>query len=374
MDLPVQGLSPAPAGPSLSHTTSQFRESVMNQQQRMAIRAAVLIHEHVAGHGADTDTIQLPEYSWQHVQRLRQQFVRAHERGWRLAEKALVRDLNDALRRVQYELEGAVRRAEAYRQPRPPISPAEIYHDIVALRQEFDELEIDFSSHELVVTTESIVLEGIDFGRFAIHLDWSQIGSSKQPLRVVALDPHPAARNEEVTHPHVQAERLCEGDGRTAIAEALAGGRIYDFFMLVSQVLRTYGRGKAYIELDRWDGALCDDCGDVVDDEDRYGCQGCGNTLCPSCAIPCQHCQDMYCGECMRSCAACGENYCSSCLTVCSGCRKQFCEDCLEEGLCRPCQEAILEEDQDDDSDDEPECEETCPAGQGLAAPASTSV
>lgn len=344
----------------------------MNDLRRMAIRAAVRIHEQVAGRDIPPDDIQLPEYSWQRVQRLKRQFIRAHEHGWRLAEKALFRDMADILQRVQYELEGAVRRVEAYRKPRQAISPNEIYRDIVALKQEFDGLEIDFSSHELVVTTDSIILEGTDLGAFEIRLDWSQIGASRQPYRVVALDPHPAARNEEVTHPHVQDERLCEGEGRTAIAGALASGRIYDFFVLVSQVLYTYGRGSAYIEIDKWDGVLCDDCGDLVDDEDRYGCQGCGDTLCPSCAIPCQHCQDMYCGECMRSCAACGENYCSSCLTVCSGCRKRFCEDCLEEGLCRSCQEKILDEEQDDDSDDEPECAETCPAEQGHAEPAGS--
>ena len=344
----------------------------MNNQQRMAIHAAVLIHEQITGRSALADTISLPEYSWQQVQRLKRQFVRAHERGWRLAEKALFRDLADVLHRVQYELEGAVRRVEAYRQSRPATSPAEIYRDIVALKQEFDGLEIDFSTHELVVTTDSIILEDIDFGEFEIRLDWSQIGSSKQPYRVVALDPHPAARDQDVTHPHVQEERLCEGDGRAAIAGALADGRGYDFFTLVSQVLHTYGRGSAYVELDHWDGVLCDECGDLVDDEDRYGCQQCGDTLCSSCAVPCQHCQDMYCAECIRSCAACGENYCSSCLAVCSGCRKRFCENCLEEGLCRSCQEKTLE-DQDDDSDDDPGCEEPCPAGQGHTEPADAS-
>ena len=76
----------------------------------------------------------------------------------------------------------------------------------------------------------------------------------------------------------------------------------------------------------------------------------------------------------MCSCATCGENYCSSCLAMCSVCRKRFCEDCLEEGLCRSCQEKILEEDQDDDSDNDAECEETCSAGQGHAEPAGAPV
>ena len=36
--------------------------------------------------------------------------------------------------------------------------------------------------------------------------------------RVIALDPHPATKSESITHPHVQDERLCEGEGHAAIA------------------------------------------------------------------------------------------------------------------------------------------------------------
>ncbi len=346
----------------------------MHEYDKRALRAAVLIHEHLTSDATAMDPIPMPEHAWQRAQRLKRQLVWARERGWRLAEKALLRQLADTVQRLQLELEGGGRRVEARCRPRPAIRPADIYRDIVALDQEFSGLDIDLSSHELAVTTDSIVLEGIELGAFEICLDWSQIGAAQQPYCVVALDPHPAARNEEVTHPHVQDQHLCEGDGRSAIAGALAAGRVYEFFVLVSQVLHTYGQGSAYIELDKWDGVLCDDCGDQVDDEDRYGCQACGNALCPTCALSCQHCQDTYCGECMRSCAACEENFCSSCLKVCSGCRKRFCEDCLEDGRCRSCQEKILEEDQDDDSDDAPEYTEGCPAGPADAEPAPACV
>ena len=97
------------------------------------------------------------------------------------------------------------------------------------------------------------------FGPFEIRLDWRQLGSAT-PYRVVALDPHPAAKDTDVTHPHVQEEQLCEGEGRSAVRAALAEGRLYDFFLLVSQLLHTYGRGSAYVELDNWDGIPCDDC------------------------------------------------------------------------------------------------------------------
>jgi hypothetical protein len=155
----------------------------------------------------------------------------------------------------------------------------------------------------------------------------------------VALDPHPAAKDTDVTHPHVQEEQLCEGDGRSAVRAALAEGRLYDFFLLVSQLLHTYGRGSAYVELDHWDGIPCDDCNALTDADDRYYCDRCGNTLCSSCSITCHGCDNGFCSGCASSCDSCGLDFCSSCLQICSVCRRQFCEDCLEAGLCHSCHE-----------------------------------
>ena len=148
------------------------------------------------------------------------------------------------------------------------------------------------------------------------------------------------------------------------LPRALTDGRLYDFFTLVSQILHTYGRGSAYVEIDRWDGAACEECGDTMDEDDRYFCQHCDSTLCSSCAVSCNACQNSYCSECRRSCAACGEDYCSSCLAVCRQCRKRFCNNCLVEGLCPSCYSHTHEEDQGDDSRDDPQCEEPCLVGQ----------
>ena len=59
---------------------------------------------------------------------------------------------------------------------------------------------------------------------------------------MIALDPSPAASNSETTHPHVQTNQLCEGDGRSAIRHAMREGRLLDFFVLVRQILQTYAR------------------------------------------------------------------------------------------------------------------------------------
>ena len=109
--------------------------------------------------------------------------------------------------------------------------------------------------------------------------------------RVVALDPHPAARSDDVTHPHVQDEQLCEGEGRSAIRAALAECRLYDFFLLVSQVLHTYGRGSAYVELDDWDGVTCAGLRRLVDAGRLLLCQRCGSELCDDCRQLCAGCE-----------------------------------------------------------------------------------
>ena len=157
----------------------------------------------------------------------------------------------------------------------------------------------------LSVTTDRIVLEDIYLGPLQIRLDWQRLGLSSQPYRVVALDPHPAAKSDDITHPHVQDEQLCEGEGRSAIRAALAECRLHDFFLLVSQVLHTYGQGSAYVELDDWDGVPCEECGASLDEDDRYCCQRCEATLCGGCSVSCQDCGDSYCSGCIGQCAAC---------------------------------------------------------------------
>jgi hypothetical protein len=193
------------------------------------------------------------------------------------------------------------------------------------------------------------VLEDVHLGNFEIRLDWGDLGRH-QPYRVVALDPHPAARREDVTHPHVQEGSLCEGEGSLAIRAALAECRLHDFFLLVSQLLHTYGRGSAYVELDNWFGVPCDDCGDSLDEDERYYCHRCEATLCGNCSVSCQGCDDSYCSGCISTCAACDSDYCTACLDTCPVCKKRFCENCLEEGgLCRSCHEEKRNEEEKKD-------------------------
>jgi len=320
----------------------------MDPIKKTTLRAAVLIHEQLAGDKRQDVPICLPEYSWNKTQQLRHQIDLASRRGWHGAAARLTEDLAGAMDGCRRELENALRVLQSRPPQRHVASASDIYRDILALRDEFEAVEIDLGEHELSVTTDRIVLEHIDLGPFAIRLDWHLLGSSST-YRVVALDPNPAAKNEDVTHPHVQDGRLCEGEGRSAVQAALAECRLYDFFLLVFQLLHTYGRGSAYVELDDWNGIPCDDCGDSVDEDDRCYCQRCDAVLCSSCSATCHGCQESFCSGCLSKCAGCGREYCSSCLETCRACRKLVCEDCSEAGLCQRCHEKQCNEEHEHD-------------------------
>ncbi len=319
----------------------------MDPIHKTAIRAAVLIHEQMTGGKRQDPPIHLPEYSWNHIQQLRRQIGLARQHGWHAAASRLNRDLADAMDDFRRQLDNALRILQSCPMERQVASASDIHEDILALYEEFEEVKIDLDEHELSVATDRIVLEDWNLGAFQVRLDLQRLGCP-QPYRVVALDPHPASRSDDITHPHVQDEQLCEGEGRSAIQAALAEGRVYDFFILVSQVLHTYGRGSAYVELDNWNGIPCDDCGDSVDEDDRYYCQRCDATLCSSCSVSCQACGDSYCSGCLTKCDACGWEHCSACLATCPVCHERFCEDCRQDGLCKSCHKK-KQEDQDDD-------------------------
>ena len=320
----------------------------MDAINKTALRAAVLIHEQLSGGTRHALPIYLPDYSWNNIQRLRRQIDRARQRGWHGAAKRLTEDLASAMDDCRRELENAARTLQSCRPEQHASSASDIYRDILALYDEFDEVNIDLDEHTLSVTTDRIVLEYVRLGAFEIRLDWRHLNASPA-YRVVALDPNPAARSEDTTHPHVHNQQFCEGEGRTAIQAALAECRLHDFYVLVSQLLHTYGRGSAYVELDNWDGIPCTECGDSIDEDSQYYCDRCGSTLCGSCSISCQGCDNGFCSGCVSPCCHCGQEFCSSCLEDCSECHKRFCTDCLEAGLCQSCHEKQCNEEKEDD-------------------------
>ena len=133
-----------------------------------------------------------------------------------------------------------------------------------------NELDYDCRGRRLSVVTEPIVLAGVYLGPFEIRLQWARPTRGDMPAyRVIAKDPHPAEGRDNVTHPHVMDEILCEGEGRHAVRQALKQGRLLDFFTLVAGILRTYNPESPFVELVLWHGGSCSDCGAGVNEDSQ---------------------------------------------------------------------------------------------------------
>jgi hypothetical protein len=176
--------------------------------------------------------------------------------------------------------------------------------------------------------------------------------------RVLARDPHPASSNEDVTHPHVSGEQLCEGEGAAAITMSLHEGRLYDFFTLVTSILNTYNPDSAYVMLENWVSRSCDECGGAMSEDEVYTCQRCGEEFCDSCSSYCHCCETTMCFGCLDRCAICKDLICESCLSTCRECGRSICVSCKSENqpLCPDCQ-TEMEENSHDESEQTNECE-----------------
>ena len=142
--------------------------------------------------------------------------------------------------------------------PELAIKLRDVYEDFVALQSDFDDFDWNISEKTLSIVVGPIKLEDVLLGVFRIVLHWDQLGGSK-PYEVLALDPNSPNDQSDVTHPHVHANQLCEGEGRAPIRHALEQGRFHDFFQLVTQILETYNESSAYVTLSNWSGKVFGD-------------------------------------------------------------------------------------------------------------------
>jgi hypothetical protein len=158
---------------------------------------------------------------------------------------------------------------------------------------------------------------------------------------VVALHPNPAADSDLVTHPHVRGEGLCVGNGRRAVDRALARWELFDFFIIVNQILLTYSPERAFFKLSDWqDGRSCADCGSSIDEETVYYCQGCSTAICEDCVTFCGGCNENFCSQCAKTCDRCDSYLCSACLSTCAQCQAAVCRGCRHhDTLCKQCHE-----------------------------------
>ena len=135
-------------------------------------------------------------------------------------------------------------------------------------------MDIDLNEHELSVTTDRIVLEDIESRALSRS---GLIGSAWARRPPIASWPSIPTRPPRATTSPIPTSRTSSSARATAAPPSgprWPKCRLYDFFLLVSQLLHTYGRGSAYVELDDWDGdRLATSAATSVDEDDRYYCQ-----------------------------------------------------------------------------------------------------
>jgi hypothetical protein len=200
------------------------------------------------------------------------------------------------------------------------------------LYDEFGEIQVDLKRNTLSVTTEPITLEEVYLGPFAIELHWPRLLAvpSSHCFEIVALDPHPAATNDSVTHPHVNDGALCAGDAALPIQRALEQCRLADAFCLIRCVLTTYNPDSPHVHLADWQGQRCYGCGCSVDPDDRCWCEACDHDFCQECITSCTCCGCTRCSECLERCPDCDDSCCPSCLARSAHSREPACRSCLE--------------------------------------------
>ena len=269
-------------------------------------------------------------------------------RAWRGAAKRLISQIAPGLREIPHHVRELELVVQACRVNVPRVS--DIYKELLQADEEFGQLRYYTENDVLAVSTDLIELEGIQLGCFEIQLQLASLADiqSYNVYRVVALDPHPAASNELVTHPHVNDERLCAGDAGAVINMSLTTGRICDFFLLVRSVLTHYNPDSPYVALEKWHGVPCYECGFVASEEDVYWCISCENSLCSECSSYCRKCEETVCLACLETCGACEELICSSCMARCPNCDRPICVTCQKEQQC-PC----IEENEENQNDSE---------------------
>jgi hypothetical protein len=272
----------------------------------------------------------------------------ALSRDWLAASEECCKSISEHLSQIPYctpKLESLLDR----RQKEVP-TLGTILDELKAVQDEFDDVAFNADEGALCAITEPITLEDTYLGPFRIALVLDKLHEMvhRMPYYVIAVEPHPATKDEAITHPHVSNEVLCEGDGSAAIRSALEEGRLSDFFVMVRGILTTYNPDSPYVSLADWDGTPCYDCGYVMDDESSGCCSYCDNPVCDQCSRVCTDCGEIVCGECVSHCAICDRSLCPPCAkTKCRACESICCESCIHDGLCPECKEDKENEDEE---------------------------
>jgi hypothetical protein len=320
----------------------------MEQKLREKVRIAGMVREQLVelrDHGELAITIRPALRRMEEILGIVRKFEKSRQRRWYLAAREFQSVMRGNVRSLRFDLETLDGGLSPKAEDIPTIR--ELIAELDHLKQEFGGWAFDSEEKTLTVTTESIELEAICLGPFEIRLHLGNLSSAKRrAYSVVAFEPHPACQNEEVTHPHVRDEQLCEGDAGSAIRNALGEGRLCDLFQLISSVLNTYNPDSPFVKLSEWEGTPCYDCGSLMGEDSQCWCEGCEHDFCSECISSCKDCDTALCQGCLERCALCEKPVCGACLKKCSECREACCRQCLDKDLCEECAKEVEHEEE----------------------------
>lgn len=299
----------------------------MSRLRRDFWRAATRIAAALEARHRTSQPLTIPYRSWELLLTLVRRLGIAQDRHWSLAAEQLRQLSLRQLAWFQNDLQQCAHELQSAQPATIPVTVPSLYRDLVALEEEFDGLEIDLSRNTLTVTTDEITLDGHWLGRFTLIWNWSLLGQARE-LVVVALDPQSPEDRDDITHPHVSNNLLCVGDARPGLQAALSSGRLYDYFLIVQQVLRTYNAHSAYVTLDDWTGRFCTDCAARRSSDDLVACDRCGHDLCDDCCQRCSDCDQEVCWSCFTVCQDCGCGYCETCWSFAQRRQGNVCPNC----------------------------------------------
>jgi len=311
------------------------------KHRKRQAKMAAIISRRLALNSSSIRTTMLDTDDLKRLINLQSKAARSNSLGLNLAHQRLRRQLAQHLDSLRDQVSSSLNSLTGHTLS-ADYTTSTINRELLAIETEFDGIEIDLRQQTIAVITPAIELDDVLLGRFRIALEVRYLGESR-PYRVIAIDPEHARDCDETMHPHVQSETLCEGAGAGPIKHALAEGRLFDFFVIVRQILQTYNPDSAYTRLSDWYGVDCSDCGSIVDRDDSDECERCSSRSCFECSASCHDCDRTVCGNCSENCESCGERYCDACLSSCRDCGESFCDDCLTKGYCDDCNQTVSE-------------------------------
>lgn len=321
---------------------------------------------------------ELPDYAWERLKTLQQSTSLVAHRGWVASRISLSREFKLAITSLSQMLGNASAQLNELTKSYE-VTLKSILDDLIAISEEFEDFAWDLQAKTVSIVTEEIELKDDnghmwELGRFKLTLRYALVEDDTDKvtarLKATALTPNACEKDSSVTHPHVSHNNLCFGEGQAPAQAAFRQVRLFDFFEVVTQVLRTYNSGSAYEPLEGWDESSdseddedrdsCTDCGDGIYGDDGTTCITCGDSLCGECGITCsdENCGDTSCAACKKRCAECKEYFCSAHVSGCTGCGVNHCDGCLDEdGRCHTCVAGDNPEPKEsiDDSADEPD-------------------